>query len=71
MGRKFWRSAGVFGSIVAGVGVAGAADLYVKAPVYKAAPGHSVRLVRVLYRRPRRLWLGSQLDRYAGFPVSG
>jgi opacity protein-like surface antigen len=37
MGRKFWRSVGVFASIVAGVGVAGAADLAVKAPVYKAA----------------------------------
>jgi outer membrane immunogenic protein len=38
MGRSFWRSAGVLAAIMAGVGVAGAADLAVKAPVYKAAP---------------------------------
>jgi opacity protein-like surface antigen len=38
MARKVWRDAGVLASIVAGMGVAGAADLPVKAPVYKATP---------------------------------
>jgi outer membrane immunogenic protein len=38
MGRKFWRSLGLLASILAGAGTAGAADLAVKAPVYKAPP---------------------------------
>jgi outer membrane immunogenic protein len=38
MGRKFWRGFGLLASILAGAGVAGAADLAVKAPVYKAPP---------------------------------
>jgi outer membrane immunogenic protein len=38
MGRKFWGGLGLLASILAGAGVAGAADLAVKAPVYKAPP---------------------------------
>jgi opacity protein-like surface antigen len=38
MGRKFWGSLGLLASVLAGAGVAGAADLAVKAPVYKAPP---------------------------------
>jgi opacity protein-like surface antigen len=38
MGTKYWSGAGVLASIVAGVGAASAADLPVKAPVYKAPP---------------------------------
>jgi outer membrane immunogenic protein len=38
MGRKFWGGLGLFAMIVAGAGAAGAADLAVKAPVYKAPP---------------------------------
>jgi outer membrane immunogenic protein len=38
MDRKFWGGFGLLASMVAGVGVAGAADLAVKAPVYKAPP---------------------------------
>ena len=38
MVRKFWGSVALLASIAAGAGVAGAADLAVKAPVYKAAP---------------------------------
>jgi outer membrane immunogenic protein len=38
MGRKFWGRLGVLASILAGSGAAGAADLAVKAPVYKAPP---------------------------------
>jgi outer membrane immunogenic protein len=38
MGTKFWGGVAVLASIVAGVGAAGAADLAVKAPVYKAPP---------------------------------
>jgi outer membrane immunogenic protein len=36
MGTKFWSGVGVVASIVAGVGTASAADMAVKAPVYKA-----------------------------------
>jgi outer membrane immunogenic protein len=36
METKFWRGAAVLASIVAGMGAADAADLAVKAPVYKA-----------------------------------
>jgi opacity protein-like surface antigen len=36
MVREFWVSAGLAVSVMAGVGVAGATDLPVKAPVYKA-----------------------------------
>jgi outer membrane immunogenic protein len=38
MDRKFWGHLGVLASILAGSGAAGAADLAVKAPVYKAPP---------------------------------
>lgn len=38
MVRKFWGGLGLFAAVVAGAGAAGAADLAVKAPVYKAAP---------------------------------
>src|SRR6516165_8720395 len=38
MSRKFWGGFGLFATILAGAGVAGAADLAVKAPVYKAPP---------------------------------
>jgi outer membrane immunogenic protein len=38
MDRKFWGRLGVLASILAGSGAAGAADLAVKAPVYKAPP---------------------------------
>ena len=38
MVRKLWGAAGLFAAMVAGGGVAGAADLAVKAPVYKAPP---------------------------------
>jgi outer membrane immunogenic protein len=38
MGTKFWSGVGVLASIVAGVGAASAADMAVKAPVYKAPP---------------------------------
>jgi opacity protein-like surface antigen len=38
MSRKLWGSLGVFAFIAAGAGAAGAADLAVKAPVYKAPP---------------------------------
>jgi opacity protein-like surface antigen len=38
MSRKFWGGCGLFATILAGAGVAGAADLAVKAPVYKAPP---------------------------------
>jgi outer membrane immunogenic protein len=38
MGRKFWGSFGLLASVLAGAGAAGAADLAVQAPVYKAAP---------------------------------
>jgi outer membrane immunogenic protein len=38
MVRKFWGGAGLAAAVVAGAGTAGAADLAVKAPVYKAAP---------------------------------
>jgi outer membrane immunogenic protein len=38
MRTKFWSGIGVLASIAAGVGAAGAADLAVKAPVYKAPP---------------------------------
>lgn len=38
MGRKFWGGVGLLASVLAGAGVAGAADLAVKAPVYKAPP---------------------------------
>ena len=38
MGRKFLGGFGLLASILAGAGVAGAADLAVKAPVYKAPP---------------------------------
>jgi outer membrane immunogenic protein len=38
MGRKFWGGFSLLASVLAGAGVAGAADLAVKAPVYKAAP---------------------------------
>ncbi len=38
MGRKFWEGLGLLASIVAGAGPAAAADLAVKAPVYKAPP---------------------------------
>lgn len=38
MGRKFWGGFGLLASVLAGAGVAGAADLAVKAPVYKAPP---------------------------------
>jgi outer membrane immunogenic protein len=36
MGRKFWGGFGLFAAVVAGAGAAGAADLTVQAPVYKA-----------------------------------
>lgn len=38
MGRKFWGGLGLLAAMVAGAGAAGAADLAVKAPVYKAPP---------------------------------
>jgi outer membrane immunogenic protein len=38
MGRKFWGSLGLLASVLVGAGSAGAADLAVKAPVYKAPP---------------------------------
>jgi outer membrane immunogenic protein len=38
MKTKFWSSVGVLASIVAGMGAASAADMAVKAPVYKAPP---------------------------------
>jgi outer membrane immunogenic protein len=38
MVRKLWGGAGLFAALVAGGSVAGAADLAVKAPVYKAPP---------------------------------
>jgi opacity protein-like surface antigen len=38
MRTKFWSGIGVLASIAASVGAAGAADLAVKAPVYKAPP---------------------------------
>jgi outer membrane immunogenic protein len=38
MRTKFWSSLGVLASIAASVGAAGAADLAVKAPIYKAPP---------------------------------
>jgi opacity protein-like surface antigen len=38
MRTKFWSSIGLLASIAASVGAAGAADLAVKAPVYKAPP---------------------------------
>jgi opacity protein-like surface antigen len=38
MGTKFWSGVGVLASMVAGVGAASAADLPMKAPVYKAPP---------------------------------
>jgi outer membrane immunogenic protein len=38
MGTKYWSGVGVLALIVAGVGAASAADLPVKAPVYKAPP---------------------------------
>jgi outer membrane immunogenic protein len=38
MGRKFWGGLGLLAGMLAGVGAAGAADLAVKAPVYKAPP---------------------------------
>jgi outer membrane immunogenic protein len=38
MRTKFWSGAGMLASVVASVGAASAADLAVKAPVYKAPP---------------------------------
>lgn len=38
MNTKFWSGIGVLASVAASVGAAGAADLAVKAPVYKAPP---------------------------------
>ncbi len=38
MGTKFWSGVGVLASVVAGLGAASAADMAVKAPVYKAPP---------------------------------
>lgn len=38
MGRKFWGGFGLLASFLAGAGAAGAADLAVKEPVYKAPP---------------------------------
>jgi outer membrane immunogenic protein len=38
MVRRFWWGVGLLASVIAGAGAAGAADLAVKAPVYKAAP---------------------------------
>jgi outer membrane immunogenic protein len=38
MGRKFWGGFGLLAAMVAGAGAAGAADLAVKAPYYKAPP---------------------------------
>jgi opacity protein-like surface antigen len=38
MSRKIWGGIGLLASVLAGTGAAGAADLAVKAPVYKAPP---------------------------------
>jgi outer membrane immunogenic protein len=38
MSRKVWGGLGLFATVVAGAGAAGAADLAVKAPIYKAPP---------------------------------
>jgi outer membrane immunogenic protein len=38
MGHKVWGCVGLLAAVVAGAGAAGAADLAVKAPAYKAAP---------------------------------
>jgi opacity protein-like surface antigen len=38
MGHKVWGCVGLLAAVVAGAGAAGAADLAVKAPVYKAPP---------------------------------